>query len=708
MSNLNDKNIRQPEILAPAGSPEAVLAALRCGADAVYVGAGYSARNDSADFTLAQLQQTAELCHLYHAGLHLAVNILLTDREFPEFENFLKSAVQCGIDACIVQDLGVLHYIHEIIPDLPLHASTQMSIHTPQGALQAKALGCSRVVLARELSREQIRDIAELPIETEVFVHGALCMSVSGQCSFSAIAGGRSANRGQCAQACRLPWRTPSGDNPASLSLKDLTLVEHVRTLREMGVNSFKIEGRLKRPEYVAAAVTAFRMALDGIQPDLKLLESVFSRNGFTDGYFTGKQQNMFGFRRKEDVLAGQQVFSEIRETYRNPRKIATLDFDLSLQTGTPAVLHVADQDGHHSSISGKIPEIAQNRPLEAGTAEKYFRKLGNTIYEFHNLKFSNPDGLTLSASDCNAMRREAVEEINQLRQKKISYQIRENLNNFNNLDNFNYFNNLNNLKSPRKRLHVRTMEQFRTLREFGGKSGAILCVPLNLAEKISPTEDVSVWLEAPRIIRHEADYRDRLEKLSAKGFRELICHNLADIRLGQQTGFTLHGGFGLNCTNSRTACVLFGQGLQDVTLSYELRSGTIRELCGRIPGACGAYVYGRIPMMLLRVCPIRSQEKQCRHHRNCVLTDRTGRKFPLSCNPDYLELLNSEILFLGDKLQDFQHLYYWDLYFTDEQPGQLREIPEIYDLNNLNNINKYQKSYINYTRGLYFKGGLR
>ncbi|MDE5885033.1 MAG: U32 family peptidase [Oscillospiraceae bacterium] len=691
------KLIKKPEILAPAGSPETVLAALRCGANAVYVGAGYSARNDSVNFTLSQLQQAADLCHLYHAKLHLAVNTLLTDREFPEFAEFLKNAVRCGIDACIVQDLGILDYIHETVPDLPLHGSTQMSIHTPQGALQARELGCSRIVLARELSCDQIREIAELPVETEVFVHGALCMSVSGQCSFSAIAGGRSANRGQCAQACRLPWRTPSGENPAALSLKDLTLVEHVKTLQAMGVDSFKIEGRLKRPEYVAAAVTAFRMALDGRQPDLKLLESVFSRNGFTDGYFTDKKQNMFGFRRKEDVLAGQQVFCEIRETYRNPRKITDLDFDLELKAGTPAVLQVSDQDGNHVSIFGKIPEIAQNAPLRAETAEKYFRKLGNTIYEFHSIQFQNPDGLTLSASDCNAMRREAVEKLNHIRQKKINYQIRENSENSKKLENSE---DSENFQIPRKRLHVRTMEQFRAVRE--SESEFILCVPMNLAEKLTPEQDIPVWVEAPRIIQNEKNYQIRLESLFAKGFRDLLCHNLADIRIGRRIGFTLHGGFGLNCTNSRTARSLVRQGLQDVALSYELRSRTIQEMRREIPCNCSAYLYGRIPMMLLRICPIRAQEKKCRHHRNCMLTDRTGRKFPLFCNPDYLELLNAEILFLGDKLEYFENLSYWDLYFTDETPEQLREIVQMYASNHSNYFNK------NYTRGLYFKGGLR
>ncbi|MDE6658011.1 MAG: U32 family peptidase [Oscillospiraceae bacterium] len=326
--------MRNPEILAPAGSMEALIAALRCGANAVYVGAkNYSARNHAVNFDLPELEEAGKLCHLYGAKLHLAVNTLVTDSELENFQIFIRQAVESGIDACIVQDLGVLKIIKSMIPDLPLHASTQMSIYTTEGALQAKELGCSRIVLARELSCEDLKTICQLPVETEIFVHGALCMSVSGQCNFSAIVGGRSANRGQCAQACRLPWHTPEKNNLSALSLKDLSLVKHVELLKKIGVDSFKIEGRMKRPEYVACAVTALRMALNGEQPDMKLLQSVFSRSGFTDGYFTGKKQAMFGYRRKEDVLASQQVFSSIQASYQKHRVRTKLDFNLKLKS---------------------------------------------------------------------------------------------------------------------------------------------------------------------------------------------------------------------------------------------------------------------------------------------------------------------------------------------------------------------------------------
>ncbi|MDE7094420.1 MAG: U32 family peptidase, partial [Oscillospiraceae bacterium] len=420
--------MRNPEILAPAGTMEALIAALRCGADAVYVGAkDYSARNSAVNFDLPALEQACQLCHLYHAKLHLAVNTLLTDSELENFQIFIRQAVESGIDACIVQDLGVLKIIKSIIPDLPLHASTQMSIYSCEGALQAKQLGCSRVVLARELSCEDLKLICKLPVETEVFVHGATCMSVSGQCHFSSIVGGRSANRGKCGQACRLPWHTPEGNYLSALSLKDLSLVKHVNLLKQIGVDSFKIEGRMKRPEYVACAVTALRMALNGKQPDMKLLQSVFSRSGFTDGYFTGKKQAMFGYRRKEDVLAGQQVFSGIQASYQKPRVITELDFNLKLQKEQPALLQVSDSQGNHAIIQGAVPELAKKLPLQTEGLKKYLQKLGGTIYQCGEVKLENPDDLILSASQCNALRRDAVEQINALRQKKPNYQISEN-----------------------------------------------------------------------------------------------------------------------------------------------------------------------------------------------------------------------------------------------------------------------------------------
>ncbi len=676
----------QPEILAPAGSMESLIAALRCGADAVYVGGvAYSARSSAANFDLSQLAEAARLCHIYGAKLYLAVNTLLTDRELDGFSAFIQEAAGCGVDACIVQDLGVMQLIRQIIPEMPIHASTQMSIHSVEGAMQAMMFGCQRVVAAREMSAVDLQKLCDLPLEIEVFVHGALCMSVSGQCSFSAIVGGRSANRGRCAQACRLPWKTPDGSNPAALSLKDLSLVQHVQKLCEMGVTSFKIEGRMKRPEYVAAAVTALRMALAGEQPDLETLRSVFARSGFTDGYFTGKRMNMFGFRTKDDVTAAQKVFQSLQNTYKKPRKCDEIAFSMTLSPNMPAELTAADTMGNMVSIQGDIPQIAQKVPLDAATLQKHMQKLGDTIFSGCTAELTNPHGLTLSAASCNAMRRDAVAALYDARASRNQPEYTTAQVGFHPPETIRQAES-----NPMIRLHVRTMQQITAAQGMG----YITCVPISFARHAAP--NLSIYLEAPRIIADEERYRRTLADLRSKGFRHLLCHNLADVKIGGELDFILHGGYGLNCTNRMTAESLRKQGLQDVTGSYELRLPPLTRLGEILP--VGAFVYGRLPMMLLRLCPIRAQEG-CRG-QGCYLTDRTGQKFPLVCSVDYTELCNAQILWLADKQRQLQQLDFWDMYFTEESPKQMQQTISAYESGS-SDIRQSR------TNGLYFKGGL-
>ncbi len=678
--------MKQPEILAPAGNMESLIAALRCGADAVYVGGmAYSARSSAANFELPQLAKAARMCHIYGAKLYLAVNTLLTDRELSGFRSFIHEAACCGVDACIVQDLGVLRIIRQMLPEMPLHASTQMSIHTPEGALQAQELGCSRVVAAREMSASDLEALCRLPLEVEVFVHGAMCMSVSGQCSFSAIVGGRSANRGRCAQACRLPWQTPAGKNPAALSLKDLSLVQHVQKLCEIGVSSFKIEGRMKRPEYVAAAVTALRAALDGQRPDLETLQAVFARSGFTDGYFTGKRQDMFGFRRKEDVTAAQKVLQGLQNTYQKPRKCEDISFAMTLCQDQPAKLTASDTCGSTVTVEGDYPMTAQKSPLEVQVLQKHMQKLGDTIFSGCEVTLANEGQLTLSAAQCNAMRREAVTALYAARAEKNhpKYAVTGEVH----LPDDQY-------RAPEKqpicRLHVRTQQQLAAALE----TGHIVCIPPALADQCRP--EMSIWLEAPRIIADEKAYIRRLRELKQRGFAHLLCHNAADLRIGAELGYLLHGGYGLNCSNRMTARTLLELGTLDVTGSYELRLQQLAALGQILP--CGAFIYGRLPMMLLRLCPIRSQDG-CRK-QGCFLKDRTGQKFPLVCSGEYTELCNAKLLWLADKQRLLHYLDFWDFYFTQESPSQMRQVLRAYEHGS-------QEIPSDRTNGLYFKGGL-
>ena len=285
----------RPELLAPAGGPEALRAAVQCGADAVYLGFGaFNARRNAKNFTEAEFRAAVRYCHGRGVKVYLTLNTLLFDRELSAAAQTAVLASAIGVDAILVQDLGVLQAVRAAAPDLPLHASTQMTVHNTDGALQAREMGLQRVVLAREMAKEQIAAVCALEgIETEVFVHGAHCMCYSGQCAMSALIGGRSGNRGTCAQPCRLPYTLEGQDNRYPLSLKDMSLADHIPELTAMGISCLKLEGRMKRPEYVAVVTTIYAALLrENRRPtaaERRDLEAAFSRSGFTDGYFKGK-----------------------------------------------------------------------------------------------------------------------------------------------------------------------------------------------------------------------------------------------------------------------------------------------------------------------------------------------------------------------------------------------------------------------------------
>ena len=333
--------MNRPEILAPAGSMESLTAAVRCGADGVYIGGKrFSARAAADNFSDEELYTAAEYCHLHGVKLYRAMNTVIFDSEAQAFADAVRVSADAGMDGLIIQDIGAAYIARTVCPDMPLHASTQMTIETPLAAVFAADLGFCRTVPARESSLETIRDICATGIETEVFVHGAQCMCLSGQCYMSALIGSRSANRGRCAQACRLPFTTGNDKDEHALSLKDMSLLYHTDELIGAGAASFKIEGRMKRPEYVAAAVTAFRHAVDGsgdLKKDMQMLASVFSRSGFTDGYLTGEVlPDMFGFRRYEDVKAAESVLPSLRELYKSERKCASIYFTFTAAEGKP------------------------------------------------------------------------------------------------------------------------------------------------------------------------------------------------------------------------------------------------------------------------------------------------------------------------------------------------------------------------------------
>lgn len=647
-----------PEILAPAGSPESLLAALRCGADAVYVGGKqFSARQSAANFNQDELKEAVRLCHLYGAKLYLTVNTILLDEELPAFAEFIEYAAKIGVDACIVQDAGAAALIHQMVPQMPLHASTQMTIHTPEGARWAKEHGFCRVVAARELSRREIQPILACGVEVEQFVHGALCMSISGQCYLSALIGSRSANRGRCAQACRLPFSACGKSGLCSLSLKDLSLVEHMQELIQDGVTSLKIEGRMKRPEYVAAAVTALRQARSGIQPDLEQLRAVFSRSGFTDGYYTGTRQSLFGIREKEDVTAAKSVLPQLQQLYQKPAHPVALDLKVALQGDTPIMLTASDDDGNHVTVYGAVPQPAQKKATDAEQLERQLSKLGDTIYHLRKIECQCDGQHMLPASALNALRRTCTEQMDAARMQSHTpcYEICHDISPLPHA----YFRKSS---RPALRIRVRTAGQLHALQMLPEEQCVI---PVPLALKIPCKE--SYLLQAPRFTADEQLLKQQLRLLRTQGWTHLICENPAQLRMGKELGFVLHGGMDLHTVNSLSASVYEADGAADLLLSPELTWKQSAALHADVP--VGIYAYGKLPVMLMRSCPIQNEVgcKRCTGH----LIDRTKRCFPVLCQKEYTELCNAVPIWMADRLEELSHADFLLLDFTDEQKSE-------------------------------------
>lgn len=679
------ENIK-PELLAPAGSFESVLAAVRCGADAVYAGGErFSARANAANFSDADLKKAAEYCHLHGVKLYRAMNTLVFADEMKDFLAAAKYSAEIGVDGLIVQDIGAARLIREMLPEMRLNASTQMTIHTPEGARLAKEMGFSRVVAARELSAEQIKKLIETGIEIEVFIHGALCMSVSGQCYMSALIGSRSANRGMCAQACRLPFSAVGDGERYDLSLKDLCGIPHIKDLADMGTASFKIEGRMKRAEYVAAAVTACRAALDGSEPDLETLRSVFSRSGFTDGYLSGKLgADMFGYRRKEDVTAAEAVLPKLKESYRKEVKIpnGNADFHAEIRRGKPTKLEMRCGD-ITVFAEGPVPEEAKKRPADLDYVRRQVEKLGDTVYTLGNISADIDEGLMLSAASLNAMRRETAEKMDKAVISAVTPQY-----DFKDAD----LSTKTERRYP-KRIRVRISD----IGQLDGISDDTeVILPLDTAEKI-PAEKRFI-IAPPRFLCDEEKVIEKLAVLKNAGFGRLLCVNLAYIKIGMELGFELCGDFGLNIVNPYAAETAARLGLADITACFEAKLSKIGGLCGQIP--VGIIVYGRLPVMLTRNCPIKRAVGDC---KSCTkkLIDRTGREFPVVCYKSgsgaYCEVLNSDILMMTDRLNEVS-ADFAELYFTDETAEEVRRVISLC---------REGKRVLEtgFTRGLYYRG---
>lgn len=699
------------ELLSPAGSPEALRAAVQSGCGAVYLGWGnFNARRSAKNFSDEEFADAIRYCHLRSVRVFLTLNTLLTDRELPLALDAARTACRLGVDSVLVQDWGLFALLREALPDLPLHASTQMSVFTAGGANEVYVDGCERVVLARECSREDTAAICKAcPAEIEIFGHGALCMCYSGQCEMSALIGGRSGNRGTCAQPCRLPYAL--GEKRGYLlSLKDNNLSPYLRQMEEMGVACLKIEGRMKRPEYVAAVTGIYAALLREHRAptadEQKKLALAFSRDGFTDGYYRGRRgKEMFGVR-PETARWPEEWFGTLRAAYeKEDMRLVPVRFRAALRLGEPMVLTAEDGDGHCVTVTGAAPEAARSRAVTAGEVEARLRKTGGTAFTVSDCAVTAEDGLSVPASALNALRRDALAALETLRTEIPER--REGT-----------FVPAERIKNPTEppRFTVSIYRAGQLTDALVNEGVETVYVPLELL----PSVEVEKYRERtrfaavlPRVWRtaDEGGLREQLRTAKERGVECAVLGNLGHFALVRGLDMELRGDFGLNVFNSAALRFLQEQGLSGATLSFELRHEQLRDISKCIP--CEAIVYGRLPLMITENCIV-ANEFGCRHFKGrcdalcadsaCAgaseLTDRVGERFPVlhayGCRS---ELQNGKTLWLADKPEYRKiGLTYARLRFTTESAEECVRVLRAY---------KGREEYTpkDITRGLFYRG---
>jgi len=692
------------ELLSPAGSPEAVTAAVQNGANAVYLGFGeYNARRNAKNFSYEELVAAVSYCHLRDVKVYLTLNTLLSDRELTQAADLVAKANACGVDAVLVQDLGVLRMIKQVAPGMALHGSTQMSIHSLDGVRMAADLGLSRVVLARELSRKQILHICKkAPIEIEVFVHGALCMSYSGQCYMSSVIGGRSGNRGLCAQPCRMAYRWGLWDESNLLSLKDLSLAGHLQELEEMGVSCVKIEGRMKRPEYVAVVTGIYAAAIrerrDPTREELRALKNAFSRQGFTDGYYMGETgPAMFGVREEDNSAETAALFARVRAKYlKTELQRVPIRMYAAIRAGEPAQVGVEDRDGHICTAKGSVPEKAVNRPLTEENVIQQLEKTGGTPFACDRVRVYVEPGLSLPVSELNALRRTVLEQLTALRespparpagtyQPGVRYENRK--------------------EQPCFTVSVSKLEQ--VTEELLSLSPELVYIPLSelsanreRASALAARHGKKLAISLPRIIG-DGELKELAQMLFFArdlGIAQALAGNLGQIAILQMAGFNVRGDYGLNIFNSQALKELKRLNVQSATVSFELRMSAIRDLskCMDIE----MIGYGRLPLMITENCIIKNRTGLCNCENANAITDRTGVQFPVVRAEGCRNVIyNSKKLFLADKSKDWKNIGLWALrlQYTTENPRECVQVLERY-------LDRGPYEPNDYTRGLYYR----
>ncbi len=689
------------ELLAPAGNFECLIAAVQSGADAVYIaGIKFGARSYADNFDESALEKAVDYCHVRDVKVYVTVNTLVLDDEMQELCEYLIFLAKIGVDAIIVQDMGVLKVAQEIVPELPVHASTQMTIHNADGVKVLKKFGIRRVVLSRELSTEQIRKISErTDIELEVFAHGALCMCYSGQCLLSSIIGSRSGNRGKCAQPCRLQYRINDLKHKAFyMSLKDLCSLKHLHELIDAGVASFKIEGRMKGPAYVAAVVGIYRKYIDNPHEkidyrDIELLDKIFNRGGLTDGYLTGnKGVEMFAlnkpenpYRKGSNTLEKELLASVAKENIKKK-----LNAKIIIKENQKPVMEVDDEKVFVQYIHNKLPEKAIKTAVCEGTVVSQIEKTGGTSFEFSNISVQLDDGLFISAGELNKIRREALEkfssELIRYFKREIAETEPEQISG-KKFDNNSYV------------CEVTTVEQLKAVVDMPFDK---FYIPLWVIEK---EHDITDKIKNKAVIVLPAILTDiqqnmvvsKCLKLLESGYDGVMIHNISLVDKFEE--YSVYGGFRLNVFNSYSLKFLSSLKLKTIELSPELTLKQIKDMTKTSP--VQVMVYGRLPIMVTENCIIKNGDS-CPCNGDNSITDRMGMSFPVIKDGDICRsvILNCKRTFMAFDIDKMKKagINCFRIYFTDETVEECRRICDTFLFDG-----DFRPT--NFTNGHFFKG---
>ena len=668
------------ELLAPAGNFECLVAAVQSGADAVYLsGKSFGARSFADNFDRDELEKTVDYCHLRGVRVYVTVNTLTKDNEMAHMRDYLLFLNRAGVDAIIVQDIGVVNLSKRIVPKLPVHASTQMTVYNTEGVKFLEKMGINRVVLAREVSLENIKSISdETNAELEVFGHGALCMCYSGQCLMSSIIGGRSGNRGKCAQPCRLPYSVGESDKKAYyLSLKDLSSLHLLEKMQDAGVKSLKIEGRMKGPAYVAAVVGMYRKYLDNPAPvskeDIELLDIIFNRGGLTDGYLTGKTgPDMFAIDKPDNPyrMGSDKLTKEILADIKSENRKLELKGECSIKCGEAPCFKVKCGEVAVEYIGEDIIEKAVKNSLTKEFVKTQLTKTGGTPFEFENIEISVDEGVFMTASALNNLRRNALavfEEayINSFKNRISKPDISEKT-------------KVRNCSDCGFSCQVTNIDQFNVVK---GYNFTHIYVPIHIIEEnldeISKVKD-KVILSLPEII-HENEFNSMVERaknLLEKGFLGVCVNNIGLIDAFKN--YKIFGGFRLNIFNSEA--LEFYSNMQLVEVSPELNFAGISQMDKTVP--IQVMAYGRLPLMICENCVIKNAKK-CPCNGVQYIKDRMGMKFPVIKDGNACRsiILNCKKTFMGF---DMDKLYktgaeFFRLYFTDESVEECKKVCETF-----------------------------